>query len=68
MEIQKKQNNKFDINKAGAVKSCLCPYYNKQGIICTAPNTQCSHWQGIFCEMEEIEEEQMIQGGNNEQT
>ena len=33
----------------------MCPY--KDGAKCTAPDTDCQHWQGTFCEMDEMDEE-----------
>ena len=29
-----------------------CPYTDR---ICTAPDTDCPHWIGTFCELEELE-------------
>ena len=33
----------------------MCPY--KDGAKCTAPDTDCQHWQGTFCELNESSKE-----------
>lgn len=34
----------------------MCPY--KDGAKCAAPDTDCPHWQGPFCELDESSKEE----------
>lgn len=34
----------------------MCPY--KDGAKCTALDTDCPHWQGAFCELDESSKEE----------
>lgn len=42
----------------------MCPY--KDGAKCTAPNTDCPHWQGTFCELDESSKEDINAQRNTE--